>query len=69
MEAIGQITSGVAHDFGNLMTVAKGNLELLEEAMSQSSNIDPEQLELLEDTRSAVDDSVALTRQLLSFSQ
>ena len=69
MEAIGQITSGVAHDFGNLMTVAKGNLELLEEAMSQSSNIDPEQLELLEDTRSAVNDSVALTRQLLSFSR
>jgi len=69
MEAIGQITSGVAHDFGNLMTVARGNLELLEEAMSLSNNIDSEQLELLEDTRSAVDDSVELTRQLLSFSR
>jgi signal transduction histidine kinase/DNA-binding response OmpR family regulator len=69
MEAIGQITSGVAHDFGNLMTVAKGNLQLLEESMSQSSNTDPEYLELLEDICSAVDDSVELTRQLLSFSR
>ncbi len=69
MEAIGKITSGIAHDFGNLMTVAKGNLELLDEAFSQSGNTDTEQLELLEDTLSAVDDSVKLTRQLLSFSR
>ena len=69
MEAIGKITSGVAHDFGNLMTVAKGNLELLKESLSQSRNVKTEQIELLEDTRSAVDDSVELTRQLLSFSR
>ncbi len=69
MEAIGQITSGVAHDFGNLMTVAKGNLELLEESMTAAHNYNTDHLELLEDTRSAVNDSVELTRQLLSFSR
>jgi CheY-like chemotaxis protein len=69
MEIIGQITSGVAHDFGNLMTIAKGNLDLLEESLSQDSNISKDLLELLDDTQSAVNDSVNLTKQLLSFSR
>ncbi|MCK4705036.1 MAG: response regulator, partial [Gammaproteobacteria bacterium] len=69
MDAIGQLTSGIAHDFGNLMTVAKGNLELLNESFSKQDNIDTESTELLEDARSAVNDSVKLTRQLLAFSR
>jgi CheY-like chemotaxis protein len=69
MDAIGQLTSGIAHDFGNLMTVARGNLELLAESMSLRENIDTENMELIEDARSAVDDSVELTKQLLSFSR
>ena len=59
----------MSHDFGNLMTVAKGNLELLEESMTTTQNYNTDHLELLEDTRSAVNDSVELTRQLLSFSR
>lgn len=69
MEIIGQITSGVAHDFGNLMTIAKGNLDLLEESLSKYSIIGNDIKELLEDTQSAVCDSVDLTKQLLSFSR
>lgn len=69
MEAIGQLTSGVAHDFGNLMTVARGNLELLQESISQNNNMNHEDVELLEDARSAVNDSVELTKQLLYFSR
>ncbi len=69
MEAIGQLTSGVAHDFGNLMTVARGNLELLEESIAKKKTIDPDDIELLSDARSAVNDSVELTRQLLYFSR
>ena len=69
MDAIGQLTSGIAHDFGNLMTVAKGNLELLDEAISKRSDIDGESTELLEDARSAVNDSVGLIKQLLAFSR
>ena len=69
MEAIGQLTSGIAHDFGNLMTVAKGNMELLEEYMSKQYDIGSEAAELLEDARSAVNDSVELTKQLLAFSR
>lgn len=68
MEAIGQLTSGVAHDFGNLMTVARGNLELLQDTL-QHHKLDEESSEILEDARSAVHDGVELTKQLLSFSR
>ncbi len=69
MDAIGQLTSGVAHDFGNFMTVARGNLELLGDILSSQHNIKADDMELLEDAYSAVNDSVELTRQLLAFSR
>ena len=69
MEAIGQLTSGVAHDFGNLMTIAKGNLELLSESLVEHYGISDNDMEILDDARSAVQDSVDLTRQLLAFSR
>jgi PAS domain S-box-containing protein len=69
MEAIGQLTSGVAHDFGNLMTIAKGNLELLNECLVEHYGISDEDMEILNDARSAVQDSVDLTSQLLAFSR
>jgi len=69
MEAIGQLTSGVAHDFGNLMTVAKGNLDLLKESISENTLLSTECHELIEDAHSAVKDSVELTKQLLAFSR
>lgn len=68
MEAIGQFTSGVAHDFGNLMTIAKGNLELLNEIYIKNKSADNE-IELLTDARSAIKDGVSLTKQLLAFSR
>ena len=69
MDAIGQLTSGVAHDFGNLMTVAKGNLDLLKEDIRSKPDFDEENLELLEDAHSAIIDGVELTKQLLAFSR
>ena len=69
MEAIGQLTSGVAHDFGNLMTIAKGNLELLNDVRSESFIENSDATELLDDARSAIKDGVSLTRQLLAFSR
>ncbi len=69
MEAIGELTSGIAHDFGNLMTVAKGNLDLLQDYIAQNTHISTLCRELIEDAHSAVIDSVELTRQLLAFSR
>lgn len=69
MEALGQLTSGVAHDFGNLMTIAKGNLELLGESFEEQEQISTDDREILDDARSAIQDSVELTKQLLAFSR
>ena len=69
MKAIGQLTSGLAHDFGNLMTVAKGNLELLNESLTDECNISTNSIEMLVDAHSAIHDSVELIKQLLSFSR
>ena len=68
MDAIGQLTSGVAHDYGNLMTIAQCNLELLDEIFIKKSNVDYDARQILDDTRSAIHDGVELTRQLLTFS-
>ena len=69
MEAIGQLTSGVAHDFGNLMTIAKGNMDLLKESIAENTQINTECQEIIEDAHSAIKDSVELTKQLLAFSR
>jgi PAS domain S-box-containing protein len=69
MEAIGQLTSGIAHDFGNLMTIAKGNLDLLQEILPDQYGINAENMAILEDASSAIHDGVELTKQLLSFSR
>lgn len=69
MDAVGQLTSGIAHDFGNLMTIAKGNLELLDEAFTEQYHIDRENMDILNDARSAIHDGVELTRQLLASSR
>ncbi len=64
LEALGQLTSGVTHDFNNLLTVISGNLELLEEAAISGG----EQESLRAGLR-AVDRAAELTGQLLSFSR
>ena len=69
MDAVGQLTSGVAHDFGNLMTIAKGNLDLIDDGFMQRYNIEDDDREIIDDARSAIYDGVALTRQLLAFSR
>ena len=69
MEAIGKLTSGVAHDFGNLMTIAKGNLELFNDLYTSHFDQHSDAIELLDDARSAIKDGISLTRQLLAFSR
>ena len=67
MEAVGQLTSGIAHDFGNLLTVIKGNLSLLQQELVEAGNNDA--LELVDDALSATEDGVDITRRLLGFSR
>lgn len=64
MEAIGQLTGGVAHDLNNLMTVVLANLELI-----RSETREPLAGELAGEALEATDRCVHLTRSLLAFSR
>jgi len=65
MEAIGQLAGGVGHDFNNLLTVIKGNSDLLLE------RIDPAQPlhKNADQIKKAADQAAVLIRQLLAFSR
>lgn len=65
MEAIGQLTGGVAHDFNNLMSVMIGNAELLEDRIRG----DEEATRYAAAITRAVERGASLTNRLLSFSR
>ena len=67
MEAMGQLVGGIAHDFNNLLTIILGNLKLLHETISNTTNDDT--IASLEDALSAGLDGAQLTRQLLAFAR
>lgn len=64
LEAIGQLTGGIAHDFNNLLTIISGNLELLEDSISN-----PQDHELLSRAIRAADSGARLTNRLLTFAR
>lgn len=65
MEAIGQLTGGLAHDFNNMLTVVSGNLSALREARGE----DPEIAEFVAPALQAADRGAELIRRLLTFSR
>jgi two-component system cell cycle sensor histidine kinase/response regulator CckA len=65
LQTVGQLTSGIAHDFGNLLGVVVAYAEMAEEFSEQA---DPELLRILGEIRAAADRAVSLTGDLLSFS-
>jgi PAS domain S-box-containing protein len=62
MEAIGQLTGGLAHDFNNLLTVITGNLEMLQERLTNADH-----LSLLTEAQEATDLGAKLAGRLLAF--
>ncbi|MFN3349871.1 ATP-binding protein [Pseudorhodoplanes sp.] len=64
MEAIGQLTGGVAHDFNNILMIVKGNVHRLRRDLS-----DPKLLRKLEMIDTASQRGETLVRQLLTFSR
>jgi PAS domain S-box-containing protein len=64
LEALGQLTSGVAHDFNNVLAAISGSLELLRRGVRSER-----ELRLLENGRSAVDRAAGLVRHLMSFAR
>ncbi|WP_299376587.1 ATP-binding protein [uncultured Tateyamaria sp.] len=62
MEAVGQLTGGVAHDFNNMLTVIGGNIDL----MAHATEFDPD---LAVPIKKAVARGAELTQRLLAFSR
>jgi methyl-accepting chemotaxis protein len=65
MEAIGQLTGGVAHDFNNVLQVISGNLQLLQMSLAGIAAAQRR----LETARFAADRGAKLSSQLLAFAR
>jgi len=65
MEAIGQLTGGVAHDFNNILTVITGTIEILSDAVKDS----PHLTQITDLMGGAAARGAELTKHLLAFSR
>jgi PAS domain S-box-containing protein len=65
MEATGQLTGGMAHDFNNILQVIQANLDLMKGAV----NSNPAMLARLHAAAAAADRGARLTQQLLAFAR
>jgi signal transduction histidine kinase/FixJ family two-component response regulator len=65
LEVVGQLTGGIAHDFNNLLLVIIGNLDLLKDTASPSS----QELDLIETSLAAALSGSELSNSLLAFSR
>jgi signal transduction histidine kinase/CheY-like chemotaxis protein len=64
MEALGQLTGGLAHDFNNHLGIIIGNLDLLDDQRPGA-----DQKELVSDALAAALNGAELTRRLLAFAR
>ena len=67
MEAIGQLTGGLAHDFNNMLAGMSGSLELAKVRIGQSRLADVDRY--LDTVLASVNRAAALTHRLLAFSR
>ena len=65
MEAIGQLTGGVAHDFNNILTVITGTIEILGEAVKDRPHLG----QITDMISAAAARGADLTRHLLAFAR
>ncbi len=65
MEAVGQLTGGVAHDFNNILTVITGTIEILAEAVEH----EPQLAAITKMIDEAASRGAELTQHLLAFAR
>jgi PAS domain S-box-containing protein len=63
MESLGKLTGGIAHDFNNLLAVILGNLELVEDSLSEDDAA------VVHQARLAAERGADLTARLLAFAR
>jgi len=66
MEAVGQLAGGVAHDFNNVLTAMRGNLEFALQGLSERKDLDTVEDDV-QQALAGVERAARLTRQLLVF--
>ncbi len=69
MEAIGQLTGGVAHDMNNLLMVIQGSLEIIERQLPATGNNGVRWRRPLQSALGGVERAAALTQRLLAFAR
>jgi PAS domain S-box-containing protein len=65
MDAIGQLTGGVAHDFNNMLTIITGTIDILEAGVADR----PELASIAKLINEAADRGAELTSRLLAFAR
>jgi PAS domain S-box-containing protein len=65
MDAVGQLTGGVAHDFNNILTVITGTIGILTEAVADR----PQLVAIAKMIDDAAERGASLTRHLLAFAR
>jgi signal transduction histidine kinase len=65
MEAVGQLTGGIAHDLNNILTVITGTIEILAEAVADR----PELVAIAKMIDEAAERGADLTQRLLAFAR
>lgn len=66
LEAVGQLTAGIAHDFSNLLTIISGNISLVQAGLDGG---DPKRQRWLTAAINGCDRASALTKRLLGFAR
>jgi PAS domain S-box-containing protein len=66
MEALGQLTGGMAHDFNNILHVIKNSVELLQTRLGRE---DPLVVRFLDAAKRNVDRAASVTQRLLAFAR
>ena len=64
LEAVGQLTGGVAHDFNNMLAVMMGNLDLAQRRLARGS---PDVGRFVDNAMEGAKRGAALTQRLLAF--
>jgi len=67
MEAVGQLTGGLAHDFNNILAAISGSLDIMQSRMAQGRTEDLSRY--IETARAAAGRAATLTQRLLAFSR